>query len=440
MIGNNIVNRFRNTKFHLSIIIALTFLISANAQVKKSFSLINTSHLDHLYQKINVDGKKMGIIHIYSDFPDYKYVEAKGEGIACVDDAARALVFYMKYNDETDDETVLEKIKMLTNFLIYMQSDNGFFNNFIWKDYTRDTTYKTSVAEPNWWTWRAIWALSESQKFFSRRNREISDQIKPTLSKAVNVTFNWLKKNNSDSASNFSGFNLPTWLPYGTASDQAAILVKGLLVYYELNKDLKIKDEIINLCNGIVGMQAGDKNNFPYYAFLSWQNTWHMWGNSQADALIEAGKILHKQNYIQSAEKEIKYFYPYLMKRNYFNNFIIERTAGKITMTDSAKFSQIAYGIRPMVFACIGAYNFGHKKVYAETAGKIAAWLLGRNIIGKPIYNPKTGMCFDGIISVLEINKNSGAESTIEALLTLISIEKNPVIKKILMNYYNKNY
>ncbi len=425
-------------KIKISMLILFGFIFINNLNAQTVTSLVNTSHLDHLYQKITVNGKEMGIIHIYADYPDYNYVEAKGEGIACVDDAARALVFYIKYYDETKIKTVLEKIKMLTNFLIYMQAENGFFYNFIWKDFTKDTTYKTSVAEPNWWTWRAIWALGESQKFFSKNDKRISEQIKPVLNKTVNVTLNWLKQNHSDSTSNFSGFNLPTWLPYGTAADQAAILVKGFLVYYQLNKDEKVKNEIVHLCDGIIGMQCGDKNNFPYYAFLSWENTWHMWGNSQADALIEAGKILHKHEYIMKAKKEIKYFYPYMMKRNYLNNFSLKKIDGKNLMTDSAEFSQIAYGIRPMVLACVGAYKVEHEKFYSETAGEIAAWLLGKNISGKQMYNPKTGVCFDGIISSTEINKNSGAESTIEALLTLLSAEKIPSIKKMLMKYYHK--
>ena len=427
-------------KIKTGMILFIGFIFINNLHAQPVKSLINTSHLDHLYQKINADGKEMGIIHIYADYPDYNYVEAKGEGIACVDDAARALVFYIKYYDATKNECVLKKIKMLTNFLIYMQAENGFFYNFIWKDFTKDTTYKTSVAEPNWWTWRAIWALGESQKFFSKNDKIISDHIKPVLNKAVNVTLDWLKQNDSDSTSNFSGFNLPKWLPYGTAADQAAIIVKGLLVYYQLNKDEKVKNEIIHLCDGIIGMQAGDKNNFPYYAFLSWENTWHMWGNSQADALIETGKTLNKQEYILKAEKEIQNFYPCLMKRNYLNNFSVKKIEGKNIMTDSAEFSQIAYGIRPMVLACLGAYSVEHKKKYSETAGKIAAWLLGKNISGKQMYNPKTGVCFDGIISSTEINKNSGAESTIEALLTILSIEKIPSIKKMLMKYYHKHY
>ncbi len=42
------------------------------------------------------------------------------------------------------------------------------------------------------------------------------------------------------------------------------------------------------------------------------------------------------------------------------------------------------------------------------------------------MYFPKTGICYDGINSKEEINKNSGAESTIEALLSLLEISKNP--------------
>ncbi len=429
---------FINRKILLLILLSAVFVSQISAQKKKSFSLVNTSHLDHLYQKINVDGKEMGIIHIYSDYPDYNYVEAKGEGIACVDDAARALVFYIMYFNATKDESALDKIKMLTNFLLYMQSGNGFFNNFIWKDYTKDTTYKTSLAEPNWWTWRAIWAFAEAQKFFNSENKNISTQIKPALAKAVEVTINWLQQNDKNGTANYSGFNLPAWLPFETASDQAAILVKGLLEYYELYNDSKIKDEIIHLCDGIIKMQAGNKKNFPYFAFLSWQNTWHMWGNSQADALIQAGRILNKEKYFQCAEKEIKYFYPYLIKKNYLNNFTVEKISGKIVINDSSRYAQIAYGVRPMVMACIGAYNVGYNRTFAKTAGEIAAWLLGRNITGKSMYDPKTGICFDGIISSDEINKNSGAESTIEALLTLLQVEQNPITKKILMRYYKQ--
>ena len=57
-------------------------------------------------------------------------------------------------------------------------------------------------------------------------------------------------------------------------------------------------------------------------------------------------------------------------------------------------------------------------------AKKSAAWLAGENASGKVMWDPATGRCYDGIISKEEINLNSGAESTIEALLSLQALEK----------------
>lgn len=427
-------------KFILLVLgLVLSTTIIPRAQAKEKLPLVNTSHLDYLYQKIKIDGRDMGIIHIYADYPDYKYVEAKGEGIACVDDVARADIFYMKYYSLNRDPAVLEKIKMLTNFLLHMQSWNGFFNNFIWKDFTKDTTYRTSVAEPNWWSWRAVWALAEARNFFLKIDGQYAGVIKPGLDKAVDVTIKWLNENKSDSTSNYGGFNIPTWLPYNTAADQAAVLVKGLCEYYKTDKSEVVRKEIEHLCRGIMLMQAGNKKLLPHYAFLSWENTWHMWGNSQADALIQAGGLLGKKSYIKSALKEIKYFYPFLIKKDYINNFSVIKTADKIEMKDSAKFSQIAYGISPMVMSSIRAYNTVHEISYARLAGRLGAWFFGKNPAGKKMYDPKTGVCFDGIISGTEINKNSGAESTIEALFTMLEIELNPEAKKEIMKFYKNN-
>ena len=40
------------------------------------------------------------------------------------------------------------------------------------------------------------------------------------------------------------------------------------------------------------------------------------------------------------------------------------------------------------------------------------------------MYDPQTGRGYDGINDTASINRNAGAESTIEALLTLQAIEK----------------
>ncbi|HUX61908.1 MAG TPA: hypothetical protein VMV32_11400 [Ignavibacteriaceae bacterium] len=433
---NNLLKISSFKLFSLFYFMATSVLFSQQNEVK---SLVNTSHLDHLYQQINVDGKEMGIIHIYSNYPDYKYTDAPGEGIACVDDIARADIFYMKYYEVSHDSSVYNKIKMLTNFLLYMQSDNGFFNNFIFGDYSKNTTYKTSVAEPNWWSWRAIWALGEANNFFLKYDKSFAAAISPQLEKAVKVTKKWLVKNESDSTQNFSGFKLPTWLPLGTAADQAAVIVKGFLSYYKATNDTLVRNEAIRLCTGIEGMQAGDASYLPHYAFLSWQNTWHMWGNNQAEALIDAGIMLNNLEYIKKAQKEIWDFYPYLIKANYMSSFTIEHVKDTVVYKDSTKFGQIAYGISPMVLASCKSYNATKDVASATVAGLLGCWLFGKNPAGKPMYNIKTGVCFDGINNENEINMNSGAESTIEALFSMLAIDQNPIAKKIVWNYYNEH-
>ena len=204
-------NRIIKNIFFIKLVIAFVFGF-ADTVFTQSKSLINTAHLDHLYEKITVQGETMGIIRIYADYPDYNYTEAKGEGIACVDDAARAEIFYIRYYHLIPDSNVLSKIENLTNFLLHMQAANGFFYNFIWKDHTIDSTYKTSVAKPDWWTWRAIWALSEAGRFFEINNKQIADKIKPQLDKAVNVTLMWLSKNRYEEYEYFEGFKIPAWL------------------------------------------------------------------------------------------------------------------------------------------------------------------------------------------------------------------------------------
>jgi hypothetical protein len=426
-----------------SIKIIFIFFTIANsflfAQQDKIISLVNLSHIDHLYQKININGKEMGIIHIYSNYPDYKYADAADEGIACVDDIARADIFYMQYYRIKNDSAVYAKIKMLTNFILYMQAENGFFNNFIFPDYSKDKTYKTSVAQPNWWSWRAIWALAEANVFFTQYDASFAAEIFPQLKRAVNVTLQWLKEYTNDNTIKYGGYKLPAWLPFENASDQAAIIIKGFLVYYQLIHDSLVKKEIIRLCQGIEKMQQGDPSHKPYGAFLSWQNTWHLWGNNQAEALIEAGTILNEHSFICKAKNEIKHFYPYLINSNYMSGFTIELKNNCPVYKDSSKYDQIAYGISPMVLACIKYYNSTKDSSAAKLAGELACWFFGKNPTGKPMYDVNNGICFDGINSADKINMNSGAESTIEALFVMSAVDKNFIAKKIVMDYYRKH-
>ena len=104
----------------------------------------------------------------------------------------------------------------------------------------------------------------------------------------------------------------------------------------------------------------------------------------------------------------------------------------------SQSFDQIAYGIRPMVFAAIEAYRLTGQDKYADIAGHLSAWFLGANDAGKNMYSLTTGRCYDAISSSTNVNINSGAESTIEALLTMERVESYPAVKTALNKYKNK--
>lgn len=399
-------------------------------------SIVNTSHLDHLYEEVKAGNDTMGIIHIYAEAPDYHWVGDEDEGIACIDDAARAAIFYMNNYRVSKSKKDLDKIKKLLNFNLYMQSDSGYFYNFVWKDISINKEFRTSLAEPNWWSWRALWALSEGALFFKERDKVYYNKIIPSLKKGIAVSLNWFNKENKTLS--YGGFEVPAWFPYETASDQASVIVKVLVNYYKLFKDERVKQAALHFCDGLVKMQFGDKDTPPYNAFFSWQNTWHAWGNSQADALLEAGTLFNEKRYTEAALKEINNFYPFLFKNKYYSALTFTRENNNSVVSDSSKFSQIAYGIRPMVFASMKAYEVTKDSKYLDQAVKAAMWFFGDNVTSEKMYNIQSGRCFDGINNFGEINRNSGAESTIEALLALNRVEMNRTAKNKLLNLIGK--
>ncbi|MFZ1808863.1 MAG: hypothetical protein WAU36_16650 [Cyclobacteriaceae bacterium] len=387
-------------------------------------SSVNFQHFDHLYKEIVLNGKEVAIIHIYSEYPNYEFEIEPHEGFTCVDDVARALVMLSKYLEQHgDDAKVLKQMKMLTEFVLQMQNENGYFNNFIWNDLSINKTYKTSVAELNWWSFRALWGL-ESVYPFLKSDKDLTDRIAVASERLMANIKRDIPTNNSV-VEIVETIDVPSWLPQKYASDQSALLIIGLLKYYERTSDDAIKKLIGSLADGMMLMQKGDADRYPYGCFLSWQNLWHAWGNSQAYALLKAGQKLNNQEYIASAMLEIDHFYPYMLKNGFAEAFWTEKkeddTYQEIKRND---YPQIVYGLRPMIWATSEAYHLTKDEKYLKLSTELASWLSGNNDANTKMYYPETGICFDGIKSAQQVSKNSGAESTIESLLTLLALEK----------------
>lgn len=406
----------------LVLILAVFFLFGQNSYCQSEF-IVNKSHLDYLYKEITVNGKDMAVIHIYSNAPDYKYVGDDDEGYACVDDAARAAIFYLEYFKTYNDSSSLKKYFKLVEFLLYMQSENGYFYNFVWEDNSINKTFKTSVAEANWWAWRALWAMTEGYDYLINSDDARSVRVKLSISRIIeNIKKNRPKEKNKI---NIEGIKLPDWLPYQFASDQAALLTVILSNYYKITGDKEILDYLNSLDEGIMMMQINDLKCEYNGAFLSWQNEWHGWGNSQAYALLKAYQVLKNEKLKTAALFELNNYYKRLFEIGFLSSFSARKTDCNFEVINSNKFSQIAYNIRPMVYALLEAYKVTLDTRYAVQAGEIAKWFIGKNPAGEVMYNPHTGIFYDGIENEHLINKNSGAESTIEGLLTLLKISQN---------------
>jgi hypothetical protein len=83
-----------------------------------------------------------------------------------------------------------------------------------------------------------------------------------------------------------------------------------------------------------------------------------------------------------------------------------------------ASFDQQPIEAHGTVSACLEAFRATRDPAWHEHARTAFEWFLGRNDLGLPLYNPKTGGCCDGL-HMDRVNENQGAESTLAYLIAL---------------------
>lgn len=391
-------------------------------------TVINTAHLDALYDQLVTDKDTVGFIHIYAEYPDYHLVGDADEGIACVDDASRAAIFYLQQYEQSANPEYLRKGRMLIRFLLSMQAPNGYYYNFIWPDGRIHTEGPTTRPEPNFWSWRTLWAFGEAIRILPHEDLLV-DRMRAQREKLVTALLSESAFASLDTDTTM-GWVFPTWLPKVCGTDQAAIVLIGLTSMLQQDKfegTVDRKQVILlmrHFAEGLMKMQVRDPGSRQDGAFLSWENIWHAYANVQAYSLLTAGPILKDTAMLQSALYEVKTFYPSIRRNGWINHFSIRMEQGKTIMNDSSAFPQIAYGVRPMVWASLKAYMMTGDNTYLVQARELAQWFSGKNDAHAVMYDPATGRGFDGIQSPDQINKNAGAESTIESLLSLQMLEK----------------
>lgn len=382
---------------------------------------INFAHLDHLTERVALGGDTVSIVHIYANYPDYRWVaaaESGPEGIACVDDAARAAVVSLRSYELRGDTASLGRARGLLRFVMHMQAPDGEFFNFIRADHTVNFSGKTSFKSFGWWAARGLWAMATGARIFRDRDPLFARALMGCVSLMVPLVDASLKEYGNSRT--VSGYRIPRWLLHESGADATSELLLGLLEYQKARGDDSLSPVVAKLARGLLVMQDGDGKTPPFGLHRSWKTVWHMWGNAQTQALSTAGVMLHDTAMIASAAREARGWYGRLLMDGFLREYDVAGPA------PPAVYEQIAYGVRPMAVGLLRLYEATGDRDYLLMAGLTASWFTGNNPAGRAMYDPSTGRCYDGIRDSLSLNLNSGAESTIEALYTLVEVEHYP--------------
>ncbi|MCF7826622.1 MAG: hypothetical protein K9N29_08210 [Candidatus Marinimicrobia bacterium] len=397
----------------ICILFCLAFLVSCSTPIEKLIPA-NIDHALALVDSTEVQGEMLKWIAIYADAPSYEHIVDSDEGATCVDDVGRFMEVIEFEINKGNRQDLLPLAEGLVKYLLHLSREDGLWYNFLFKDGSINKTHKNSVASFQWWAVRGLRGLGAGYRIFAHRPGYDS------LSQRISTRFLASQPHLDSLFSSYPDLTLandgslrPTWNLSG-APDQSAELLTALAGVHGLGP-FNYENEIKYLAEALIGWQYSGENPSYRGMYYCWQNTWHGWGSNQPLALLQAYIILEEEQYLNSVSRWADHFVPTLIEKN----FPAEITLNSNGVDDIQDYSQIAYGLNSVYRGINLLAAITGSPEYAAEAEQVFGWFKGQNIAGVPMYNPKTGRCFDGINSAESVNHNSGAESTIECLLAI---------------------
>ncbi len=327
--------------------------------------------LQRLSRPVPPAGPNASAIAVYADAAD-RHVPAADmgfEGIACVDDSARAVVLLIDIWEATRLPAVRTWAASLVDFLLYMQLDDGRFVNFIWDwNGPRNLEGPTSYPGGGFWHARGVRGLAKAAVVLgderARRGMELGlEHIRTARD-----------------------------VPPDVRSIHAIMTIElmraGRMTHMRPELE-RWADEIASLRHGAVLLDNPD-------AVAP-----HLWGHVQEGVLAEAGALLGRADLIAVARQSaLEYLAP-----------VIESGFDLPTVQP--------YGVASAIFSVERLGALTGDPVFGDLSNKARAWFDGRNPAGRPVYDRDAGRVHDGIDNGL-LNPHSGAESNIVGAQALI--------------------
>lgn len=372
--------------------------------------VLRFDHLHRLGLSMTVNRRAVRAIALYASAPDYRPAGSPrrdgGEGIASVDDAARAAVLYLRAYEETTDPRDRDEAYGLLQLVVSMEQGDGAFVNFIDSHGRPNRVAASSRKSMSYWAARSVWALGEAVRVFGRLDPDGLTALRPVLDRSL------ARMAREVNAGRLIG---------GSATATAEALL-GVLALQRAEPSPARAALAARMAELLVPLSAGSAAVPPWGARLDRPGApWHAWGSRSTEALATASVVLDRPDFLVAAKQEADALWARFLLAGQF--------AAQVAPDGSARwFPQIAYGIGPIAEGYLAIADAANDRRYAALGGLVASWFLGANPSGVAMYDERTGRTFDGIDgpSPERVNRDAGAESTIEALLALQRVTRNP--------------
>ncbi len=367
---------------------------------------INIEHLLFLRDDFNVKNEMKNGYWIYADLKSGEYVhaDASGEGVTCVDDVARAGIFYLNMYENTQNTYFIGLAKECTDFVSSMKYGNGDYYNFVFGDGSLNINGITSRPSKNWWALRAMWLFAKNFEIYSNSEFKIHDEeYSETCLTEIEKTAALFRKelDNDGLIRGYTDLTSLYVLALGiTCKNSESFGAKWLETLKKCSEGLISKTREDSIFPGIID-EGTDKFVF------------HGWGSRQVQALAIAYEVTGERKYIEAAEKMALGLYPSMVTSGPFYEL---RHYGMMT------FPLIAYAAESAVSSLYELNRVTEKEEFGYLACLCASFFFGNNELSQSMTGKK-GEGFDGMEKIF-INRNSGAESTISYLISLSLVER----------------
>ncbi|MBA2668003.1 MAG: hypothetical protein H0U69_13325 [Trueperaceae bacterium] len=404
------------------------FVLAVAGSALAQAALVNFAHLDFLTDTFDVEGEEHLGVWIYAEpspteADAYVHRADEDEGSTDIDDIARAAIAYLWEARERPSEATLATARGLLEFVMAMQADDGEFYNFVFPDGRINRLGITSRKGAGFWAARGLWALAEGIPVFAEHDPAFAERLRVAFLRGVPPFVAKIGPRYGTYLDRL-GYRVPAWLP-DDGADVASNLLLALATFLRHDHD----DDVLTLhdmvAEGLTDFQYGPPGTYPFLAHPSFARDpqeWHAWGSRQGQALAQASLATGDAAALASAEEEAGHFFVHLLA-----------SQGPIALMNPAvrAYPQIAYGMEAVASSLFALSDASGKGVFDELGGLMTSWLLGNNELRRPLYEPSTGRTFDGLERGV-INQNSGAESTITALMALVQAEARPAAAAML--------